>query len=38
MKTKTITVRVNVEAAHIFEKAPEEEKCKIEALQPIEQI
>ncbi len=32
METKLITVRVNVEAARIFEKAPEEEKRKIEAL------
>jgi len=38
MKTKTITVWVNVEAAHIFEKAPEEEKCKIEALLSLKLI
>lgn len=32
METKPITVRVNVEAARIFETAPEEERRKIEAL------
>ncbi len=32
METKLITVRVNMEAARIFEKAPEAEKRKIEAL------
>lgn len=32
METKLITVRVNLEAAHIFEAAPEEQKRKIEAL------
>ena len=32
MATKSITVRVNAEAARIFEKASEEEKLKIEAL------
>ncbi len=32
METKPITVRVNVEAARIFETASEEEKRKIEAL------
>lgn len=32
METKLITIRVNVEAARIFETAPEEQKRKIEAL------
>ncbi|NJM71373.1 MAG: hypothetical protein HC862_14730 [Scytonema sp. RU_4_4] len=32
METKPITVRVNVEAARIFETAPEEQRRKIEAL------
>ena len=32
MATKSITVRVNAEAARIFETASEEEKRKIEAL------
>ena len=32
METKLITVRVNLEAAHIFETAPEEQRRKIEAL------
>ena len=32
METKPITVRVNVEAAHVFEMASEEERRKIEAL------
>jgi vacuolar-type H+-ATPase subunit E/Vma4 len=32
METKPIIVRVNVEAARIFETAPEEERRKIEAL------
>jgi hypothetical protein len=32
MKTKPITIRVNMEAAHIFETATEEQKRKIEAL------
>ncbi|GAA6616459.1 hypothetical protein [Scytonema sp. NUACC26] len=35
METKPITVRVNVEAARIFETAPEEQKRKIEALLSI---
>jgi hypothetical protein len=32
METKLITIRVNSEAAHIFETAPEEQKRKFEAL------
>jgi hypothetical protein len=32
METKPITVRVNLEAARIFETASEEQKRKIEAL------
>jgi chorismate mutase len=32
METKLITVRVNSEAAHIFETAPEEQKRKFEVL------
>ncbi len=32
METKQITVRVNLEAAHIFEAASEEQRRKIEAL------
>jgi hypothetical protein len=32
METKPITVRVNLEAAHIFETAPQEQRRKIEAL------
>lgn len=32
METKLITVRVNLEAAHIFETASEEQRRKIEAL------
>jgi len=32
MKTKSITVNVDAEAARIFEMAPSEEKQKIEAL------
>jgi hypothetical protein len=32
MKTKPITVHVNLEAAHIFETAPQEQRRKIEAL------
>jgi hypothetical protein len=32
METKPITVRVNSEAARIFEAAPEEERRKFEAL------
>ena len=32
METKPIIVRVNLEAAHIFETAPQEQRRKIEAL------
>jgi hypothetical protein len=32
METKPITVRVNLEAARIFETAPEEQRRKFEAL------
>jgi hypothetical protein len=32
METKPITIRVNPEAAHIFETAPEEQRLKFEAL------
>jgi hypothetical protein len=32
METKPITVHVNLEAAHIFETATEEQRRKIEAL------
>ena len=32
METRLITVRVNVEAARLFEIAPEEQRRKIEAL------
>jgi hypothetical protein len=32
METKPITVRVNLEAAHIFETIPLEQRRKIEAL------
>ena len=32
METKTITIRVNAEAARIFEAAPAEHRCKLEAL------
>ena len=32
METRPITIRVDLEAAQIFEEAPEEEKRKIEAL------
>jgi hypothetical protein len=32
METKLITVRVNLEAANIFETAPEEQRRKFEAL------
>jgi hypothetical protein len=32
METKPITIRVNLEAARIFETFPEEQKRKIEAL------
>jgi hypothetical protein len=32
METKPITVHVNLEAAHIFETAPQEQRRKIEAL------
>jgi hypothetical protein len=32
METKLITVRVNTEAADIFESAPEDQRRKIEAL------
>jgi hypothetical protein len=35
METKPITVRVNVEAARLFETASEEQKRKIEALLSI---
>lgn len=32
MKPKTITIRVNTEAARIFETVPEEQRRKLEAL------
>lgn len=32
METKPITIRVNSEAAHIFETAPEEQRRKFEVL------
>ncbi len=32
METKPITVHVNLEAAHIFETVPQEQRRKIEAL------
>ena len=32
MKTRTITIRVNAEAARIFEAASEEQRRKLEAL------
>ncbi len=32
VKTKTITIRVNAEAARIFETASEEQRRKVEAL------
>ena len=38
MTTKSITVRVNAEAAHIFETASEDEKLKIEALLSLKLI
>ena len=38
MKTKPITIRVNMEAAHIFETAAEEQKRKIEALLSLKLI
>ncbi len=31
METKTITIRVNAEAARIFEAVPEEQRRKLEA-------
>ena len=32
METKPITIHVNLEAAHLFETAPQEQRRKIEAL------
>lgn len=38
MELKTITIRVNAEAAHIFETVSEEEKHKLEALLSLKLI